>query len=200
MSDRSADPRAALERLIAAERGVTPPASHQAANWAALLERAAAAPVAATSTAVGTRLVPALLGGALVVGLAVAALRPGPPPDDRMSAEVATDAPSITRVVAPPDDRTSVAVATDAPDDPLATIRRAYLELKAGRPDAALAASDRYLQLWPDGMMVEEATAARVLALCALERHADAAQARRTFLSTWPRSLHGDRVRNACKR
>jgi hypothetical protein len=38
-----------------------------------------------------------------------------------------------------------------------------------------------------------------VLALCALERHDEAASARQSFLRRWPDSLHGERVRNACK-
>lgn len=193
MSGPAEDPRAALARLIAAEGGITPPASRKAANWAAVVERAAASPTAtAASTAATSTRAGALLVGGLAVGLGLAALWPDPSPAPRAPVVASAE---TSRSAAPTTDATSVIEETE---DPLGTIREAYLELRARRPAAALAASERYIRRWPDGMLIEEAEAARVLALCALE-HGDAESARQAFLRRWPRSLHGDRLRNNCR-
>lgn len=217
MSDRPADPRAALARLIAAERGVTAPGTRRAANWAAL-ERAIAAPAAPPAAPMmGKLAAPAALTGALAAGLALAAVWPvDVAPEDRAPVALIAAGPGCAaaseEALAPGADATetetiaSPATAVEPPpsfgepaEDPLQTIRQAYLELRARRPAAALAASERYIRRWPQGMMIEEAEAARVLALCALGRRDAAARAKQRFLERWPRSFHGERMRGGCE-
>jgi hypothetical protein len=77
----------------------------------------------------------------------------------------------------------------------LAEVQRA---LKSGRAMLALEALDRYAEQCPLGLLQEEATVSRVLALCALGRTQDARRWADEFLRRYPTSPLLPRVRNAC--
>jgi outer membrane protein assembly factor BamD (BamD/ComL family) len=62
----------------------------------------------------------------------------------------------------------------------------------------ALDALDRYTEQCPRGMLLEEATVSRVLALCALERAQDARRWADEFLRRYPTSPLLPRVQAAC--
>ena len=79
-----------------------------------------------------------------------------------------------------------------------ALIARASDALRAGDARAALKAVSEHQRRFPDGLLIEERSAARVQALCAAGRTADGASAREAFLARWPRSVHAAKVRAAC--
>lgn len=180
-----------LARLVAAERASIPTAATRDANWSAIATKLAVAPAAAAlpaAAATSPLVLPTLLAGTLMTGLLLGARPTAAPPPGPELPPIPSAVTEFEPTPPPP---------IDPADDQLQTIRRAYLELRAGRPAAALTASDHYIDTWPDGMLLEEAEAARVLALCALDRP-DLAAARARFLQRWPHSLHGDRIHH-CK-
>ncbi len=77
-------------------------------------------------------------------------------------------------------------------------LRAAQAALRSNDAERSLGLLDELHGRYPDGVLREEQAAARVLALCAAERPAEARGAARSFLATWPKSLHADRVRAAC--
>jgi outer membrane protein assembly factor BamD (BamD/ComL family) len=77
----------------------------------------------------------------------------------------------------------------------LADVQRA---LKAGRAAMALDALDRYTEQCPEGLLLEEATVSRVLALCALGRVQDARRWADEFLRRYPTSPLLPRVQATC--
>lgn len=99
---------------------------------------------------------------------------------------------------------TPAAVPTRAPAGPAtvdaeaALLRRADTELKAGRANSALALLDEHAAHFPNGILLEERDAERVIVLCALGRTQDARDAAAAFLSTRPRSPLASRVRASC--
>jgi hypothetical protein len=89
--------------------------------------------------------------------------------------------------------------AHDGLSDEIAILSRAETELHSGRPESALKALDEHERRFPNGVLAEERTAARVQALCALGRtaEADAELARLARIS--PHSAHEERARQACR-
>ncbi len=87
----------------------------------------------------------------------------------------------------------------DGLSDEVAILSRAETELHGGRPESALKALDEHERRFPRGVLAEERTAARIQALCALGRtaEADAQLARLERLS--PHSAHEERARQACR-
>jgi hypothetical protein len=77
----------------------------------------------------------------------------------------------------------------------LASAQRA---LSAGAAAKALLLIDQHRARFPHGALAQERDAARVLALCALGRRADAQRERHAFLRSWPDSPLSARVRAGC--
>jgi hypothetical protein len=80
----------------------------------------------------------------------------------------------------------------------VAILSRAGAELHAGRPAAALKALDDHQRKFPSGVLVQERSAARVQALCALGRTKEARTAFERLARTSPSSPHVVRARKAC--
>lgn len=70
--------------------------------------------------------------------------------------------------------------------------------LHAGDPSRALALFDDHALTYPHGVLAEERSGERVLALCAVGRAAEARAAASQFLLAWPRSPLAARVRASC--
>jgi hypothetical protein len=77
-------------------------------------------------------------------------------------------------------------------------IAEAQRALNAGAPGRALLLIEQHRAEFPGGELASEREAARVLALCALGRRADANATRERFVRAWPDSLLLARVRAAC--
>jgi hypothetical protein len=75
---------------------------------------------------------------------------------------------------------------------------KAQVALRQGQPRVALELLDQYRTDYPRGVLQEEATAARVVALCALGRSADGRRWADEFERLYPKSLLLGRVRTAC--
>jgi hypothetical protein len=79
--------------------------------------------------------------------------------------------------------------------DEVAILSRAETELHSGRAESALRFLNEHERKFPNGVLAEERTAARIQALCALGRSAEA----NTLLARLrPGSLHGESSRQAC--
>ncbi len=77
----------------------------------------------------------------------------------------------------------------------VALLSRAEAAIHSGKPTVALEVLNEHERKFRDGLLAEERTAARVQALCALGRTAEAdAQLARLA----PKSLHGEQSRQAC--
>jgi hypothetical protein len=85
--------------------------------------------------------------------------------------------------------------ARDSLSEEVAILSRAATELHSGRPEKALKLLDERERRFKVGILAEERVAARVQALCALGRNAEA-DAQLSQLS--PKSVQGDRARRAC--
>jgi hypothetical protein len=87
----------------------------------------------------------------------------------------------------------------DGLSDEVAILSRAETDLHSGRPENALRALDEHERRFPNGVLTEERTAARIQALCAIGRaaEADAQLARLARIS--PHSAHEERARQACR-
>jgi hypothetical protein len=77
----------------------------------------------------------------------------------------------------------------------VAILSRAETALHSGKPEAALKLLNEHERKFGNGLLAEERVAARVQALCALGRTAEA-DAQMAQLS--PKSLHGQQARKAC--
>jgi hypothetical protein len=89
------------------------------------------------------------------------------------------------------------------PDPKLAreldVLHRVHAALGEGRPQFALELLDSDEARWDGAVLEEQARAARVTALCQLDRHAEASAAIDQFRSSWPRSLLSERMRGGCR-
>jgi hypothetical protein len=83
----------------------------------------------------------------------------------------------------------------DSLSEEVAILSRAETELHSGRPENALSLLNEHERKFSNGILAEERIAARVQALCALGRNTEA-DAQLVHLS--PKSLHGQRARQAC--
>jgi len=127
--------------------------------------------------------------------LAASALAPAAPQaTDPTSAEVAATAGSNDGVRTEPRP-----IASPHPKDSLseevAILSRAETALHGGQPGLALKLLNEHERRFGNGLLAEERIAARIQALCALGRTADAT-AQLAQLS--PKSLHGAQARQAC--
>ncbi len=77
-------------------------------------------------------------------------------------------------------------------------LRAAMADLRDGHADRALASLDAQMARFPSGVLVEERTEARIIALCALGRTEEARGVAAHFLADYPRSVLAGRVRASC--
>ncbi len=75
---------------------------------------------------------------------------------------------------------------------------RAETDLHGGRPESALKALDEHERKFGNGVLAEERTAARIQALCALGRTAEADTQLARLIRTSPNSPHTQRALQAC--
>lgn len=80
----------------------------------------------------------------------------------------------------------------------LAMLQRARRALNAENGRLALGIVEELDERFPNGVLVEERSATRILSLCQLERVAEAKQAARVFLGRYPSSVYAERVRQSC--
>lgn len=88
-------------------------------------------------------------------------------------------------------------VSTDLAEE-TALLEAARASLREGSGAAALEAVKAHARRFPEGLLAEEREAARILALCALDRRAEAARAREDLRARWPSSPHGRAIEAAC--
>jgi hypothetical protein len=79
-----------------------------------------------------------------------------------------------------------------------ALIAGAKRTLDAGDASGAMRALAEHARRFPDGILAEERSALRVMALCARGDSGQGQTERADFLARWPRSPHAGRVRSAC--
>ncbi len=77
-------------------------------------------------------------------------------------------------------------------------LRQADGAVKAGQPARALALLDEHAARFPNGILIEEREAERIVVLCALGRTDEARAAASQFLRARPHSPLGRRVRESC--
>jgi hypothetical protein len=77
-------------------------------------------------------------------------------------------------------------------------LRSALADLRDGRADRALASLDAQIARFPEGVLAEERSEARIMALCAVDRTGEAREAAARFLAEYPRSVLAGRVRASC--
>jgi hypothetical protein len=181
-----------------------------------LASAGAGGPTAPTATAISpvVKALGAVVGLGVVGGGLWLALRSAPPPP-QMSVPTAAEAPSAAPVTAmePPRSPASAAPAVEAsarppasvavrPADSLAEevaiLSRAGAELHGGRPAAALTTLAEHQRRFPRGVLAQERTAARIQALCALGRNAEANAELERLARTSPNSPLNARARKAC--
>lgn len=80
----------------------------------------------------------------------------------------------------------------------IAMLSQASADLHAGRPSVALTVLDEHQRKFPHGELVQERTSARIQALCALGRMAEAQVELARLARTAPNSPHLARARKAC--
>jgi hypothetical protein len=83
-------------------------------------------------------------------------------------------------------------------EDEVAIVRDGTARLHAGDGAGALAAFDAHARSYPRGVLEEERSAGRVLALCALGRVAEARAQRDVLRAEHPASAHAARIRESC--
>ncbi|MBI5545893.1 MAG: hypothetical protein HY901_18545 [Deltaproteobacteria bacterium] len=82
--------------------------------------------------------------------------------------------------------------------DELRLLREAQIAAKEGSPRRTLELLDEHARLYPQGALREERTAARIVALCARGRLAEAAEEAEVFLDENPSSPYASKVRDSC--
>lgn len=192
-------------RLIDAANAVeAAPRASEDKVWQALvpqLDRPLPPIAEAASRALGAGSPSGLLGGValkLIVGgvvgaalsVALVAVQPAPPAARRAPA-AASDAHRPSATPAVPSGRSSLLEETQLVSD-------AQRALSRDDPSEALALAERHRARFPNGALAQERDAARVFALCALQRD-ELAAARASFLERWPDSAQAARVRAACE-
>lgn len=80
----------------------------------------------------------------------------------------------------------------------IALLDEAQRALISGNPERALQLLDQHARAFPRGTLIEERTAARVIALCALGRATAARAESAAYLRRFPSSPLAERVRAAC--
>lgn len=139
-----------------------------------------------------------------VPGIPATALAPSPLSESAPSSPPSSTLPDL-RVAAAAgvgrqnDRGQTAASARDGLGDEVALLSRAETELHAGRPASALLALAEHQRKFPRGALAEERTAARIQALCALGRNAEANAQLRQLLHISPKSALEARTRQACR-
>jgi hypothetical protein len=87
----------------------------------------------------------------------------------------------------------------DELSEEVAILSRAETDLYGGRPQRALLALDEHERKFGNGVLAEERTAARIQALCALGRTAEADSELARLARISPNSPHAKRSRDACR-
>jgi outer membrane protein assembly factor BamD (BamD/ComL family) len=77
-------------------------------------------------------------------------------------------------------------------------LQRAERALRDGKPEQALSVLSEHARQFPKGELRAERTAARIAALCALNRKAEARRDAAAFLKQWPGSPLAAQVRASC--
>jgi hypothetical protein len=119
-------------------------------------------------------------------------------------ASVTSEAPPES--VAPPATQPSVARpmpprrGRDALAEEVAIMSRAETDLHGGHPESALKALAEHERKFGNGVLAEERTAARIQALCALGRTAEADAQLTRLVSNSPNSPHTERALRACQK
>jgi hypothetical protein len=94
------------------------------------------------------------------------------------------------------------AAATSKPESSLARelamLQRARRALNADNGRLALGIVQELDERFPQGVLIEERSATKVLSLCQLERVGEAKEAARAFLERYPASVYAERVRKGC--
>jgi hypothetical protein len=88
----------------------------------------------------------------------------------------------------------------DGLSEEVAIMSRAESDLHGGRPESALKALGEHERKFGNGVLAEERTAARIQALCALGRTAEADAQLARLIRTAPNSPHTERARQACQK
>jgi outer membrane protein assembly factor BamD (BamD/ComL family) len=92
----------------------------------------------------------------------------------------------------------SPAGAPDSLPEEVRLLSKAEQQLSAGRADDALRTLGEHERRFPGGVLAEERLAARVQALCALGRLAEARADLARLAHAYPQSAHLDRARKFC--
>jgi hypothetical protein len=112
-----------------------------------------------------------------------------------VSPQEMTPAPSASKPDRTDSRASGTRYARDSLSEEVAILSRAATELHNGSPESALKLLNEHERKFKNGILAEERIAARVQALCALGRTAEAdAQ----FARLSPKSLQGERARQAC--
>jgi hypothetical protein len=120
-----------------------------------------------------------------------------PPPHPLQTTKtVEAPPPAVPEPPPPPSPKASVKPAPIDPTQEIASVRAAHEALRAGNGAAALQILEQ--QGKKPGVLDEERAAARVLALCAAGRAAEARAEAARFVATYPRSPQVARVSSAC--
>jgi len=90
------------------------------------------------------------------------------------------------------------AVRAPALSEEVALLQRAERALRDGKPEQALSVLSEHARQFPKGELRAERTAARIAALCALHRQAEARRDAAAFLRQWPSSPLAAQVRASC--
>jgi hypothetical protein len=93
---------------------------------------------------------------------------------------------------------TATSSATSNIAEEVAFVREGTSRLHASDPVGALSAFDAHASAFPHGVLEEERSAGRVLALCALGRTSDARARAEELRAAHPASAHASRIRKSC--
>jgi hypothetical protein len=122
--------------------------------------------------------------------------------ESEMSGASATRALALTSpssAIRPEDRQPPPRLAPDGLSKELAILSRAEAELNRGHTESALRSLDKHEREFPKGIMTQERTTARIQALCALGRTAEANAELAQLARLSPQSPHEARARQACR-
>jgi hypothetical protein len=176
----------------AGTEGLAPAGAVAKASLAKISAVVVALGVAGGGLYLATRPAPSPTKAPVSMPAKAAPVQPAPNDDAPASVPATPEPPSVEK-------RAPAAVrSADNLAQEVAILSRAGAELHAGRPAAALTALDDHQRKFPSGVLVQERSAARVQALCALGRTKEARTAFERLARTSPSSPHVVRARKAC--
>ena len=112
--------------------------------------------------------------------------------------EAAAPEPALSEPSVPPNSPAQWHRVESPLDSEVGLLRRAYKELNANRPERALEALKEHAYRFPRGDLTEAREVAHMLALCGVEREAEALARAKRFLAQRPASPFAGRVRALC--